>query len=84
VREVTDTTTIGRYDGNDLYLPDGGIAWRHAAVQRTDGGFELAVLPDAGQPVWVGSAPVAPGTSRLLQSGDQLRIGEVVVEFVGR
>ncbi len=84
VREVTDTATIGRYDGNDLYLPDGGISWRHATVRRINSGFELAVLPEASEPAWIGAQPVAPGSTHQLQSGDQIRIGEAVVEFVGR
>ena len=84
VREVTDSASIGRYDGNDLYLPDAGIAWRHATVRRSGDGFELSVLPDAGQAVWVDQQPVAPGTACALQSGDQIRIGEALVEFVGR
>lgn len=84
VREVTDSASIGRYDGNDLYLPDAGIAWRHATVRRSGDGFELAVLPEAGSAAWIGQQPVAPGTAHTLTSGDQIRIGEALVEFVGR
>jgi hypothetical protein len=84
VREVSDSASIGRYDGNDLYLPDAGIAWRHALVRRTDKGFELAVLPAAEGPLWVGGQAVTPSSARALRSGDQIQIGEAVVEFVGR
>jgi hypothetical protein len=84
VREVTDRTSIGYYDGNDLYLPDGGISWRHASVRRTDGGFELEVLPEAESEVYVGMTSVAPGTTHPLQSGDHIRIGEALVQFTGR
>jgi hypothetical protein len=84
VREISDTATIGRYDGNDLYLPDAGIAWRHAVVRRAEGGFELEVLQQAEQEAHVGLHTVAPGNRRTLANGDQIRIGEALIEFVGR
>jgi hypothetical protein len=81
VREVTDSATIGRYDGNDLYLPDGGIDWRHARIQRGNTGFELSVLPEAKQPAWIGNLAIAPGTSHALKHGDQIQIGEALLLF---
>ncbi|NJK79115.1 MAG: FHA domain-containing protein [Chloroflexaceae bacterium] len=84
VREVTDTATIGRYDGNDLYLPDAGVSWRHAVVRRSTHGFELAVLPEAEHIAQIGSEDVAPGSTHLLTNGDQIRIGEALLQFVGR
>ncbi len=84
VREVTDTATIGYYDGNDLYLPDMGVAWRHAVVRSTSNGFELSVLAESEQPVQVGHETIAPGSSHPLASGDTLHIGQAVVQFVGR
>ncbi|NJP07836.1 MAG: FHA domain-containing protein [Chloroflexaceae bacterium] len=84
VREVTDITSIGRYDGNDLYLPDAGVSWRHATVRCTDRGFELVVLPDAEQAAEIGAYDIIPGGTRMLYHGDQIRIGAAVVEFVGR
>src|SRR5439155_24665670 len=47
VREVTDSASLGRYDGCDLYLPDPAVAWRHAMVRRTDQGFAMQVLSEA-------------------------------------
>lgn len=84
VREVSDTATIGRYDGNDLYLPDNGVAWRHAVVRRAEGGFELEVLPDIDGSARVGEAALAPGERRPLRSGDRIRIGGAELEFIGR
>lgn len=84
VREVTDSATIGRYDGNDLYLPDVGVAWRHAVVRRVAAGFELAVLPNTDGVAQVAGLPVDPGSSKPLQSGDRIRIGGAELEFVGR
>ncbi|NTV66002.1 MAG: FHA domain-containing protein, partial [Oscillochloris sp.] len=84
VREVTDSASIGKYDGNDLYLPDAGVAWRHAVVRRADAGFELAVLPNVDGMAEVGGVRVEPGTTQPLQSGDRIRIGGAELEFVGR
>jgi hypothetical protein len=84
VREVTDTATIGYYDGNDLYLPDAGISWRHAVVRGTGRGFELSVLPEAEAAALVGEQRIAPGSTHPLAHGDEIRIGEALVKFVGR
>jgi hypothetical protein len=84
VREVTDSASIGRYDGNDLYLPDAGVAWRHAVVRRSGDGFELAVLPESDGAARVGAQSVGPGASRPIQSGERFWIGEVELEFTGR
>ncbi len=84
VREVTDMASIGRYDGNDLYLPDSGVSWRHAVVRRSSAGFELEVLPAAEASVQVGTQTILPGTVRPLQNGDQIRIGAALIQFSGR
>lgn len=84
VREVTDRATIGRYDGNDLYLPDAGVAWRHAVVRRTGNGFALELLPESDGTAQVGEQRLAPGASHPLQSGDRIRLGGAELEFVGR
>jgi hypothetical protein len=84
VREVSDTATLGRYDGCDLYLPDAAVAWRHALVRRTDVGFACEVLPEAGRGVMVGDRRVAPGEAVPLRGGERIWLGETAVEFVGR
>lgn len=84
VREVTDTVTIGSYDGNDLYLPDAGIAWRHAVVRMTPNGFELSVLKAAGESVTIGDQAVEPGSTQPLASGDEIQLGEARIRFFGR
>lgn len=83
-REVIDTTTIGRYDGCEVYLPDPAIAWRHACVRRTSQGFSVEVLPQAGQAAQVGDRQIAPGESVLLRDGERIQLGGTVLEFVGR
>lgn len=83
-REVTDTASIGRYDGCDLYLPDRGVAWRHALVRRTGRGFALEVLAAAERGAIVGERRIAPGESAALRSGDRIWLGETAIEFIGR
>jgi hypothetical protein len=83
-REVTDTVTIGRYDGCDLYLPDTGVAWRHALVRRVESGFQFEVLPGATGGAQVGSVVVQPGGFVQLSGGERIRLGEAELAFVGR
>lgn len=84
VREVSDSASIGRYDGCDLYLPDSAVAWRHALVRRTGQGFSVQVLADAGRGAMVGERPLAPGESAPLRGGERIWLGETAIEFVGR
>jgi pSer/pThr/pTyr-binding forkhead associated (FHA) protein len=84
VREVIDAASIGRYDGNDLYLPDAGVAWRHALVRRAEAGFRIEVLPGAEAGALVGAAQVAPGGSAPLAGGERIRLGDAELEFRGR
>jgi hypothetical protein len=84
VREVTDSATIGRYDGCDLYLPDAAVAWRHALVRRSGQGFAVEVLPQSEAGVTVGDRRLAPGEAAPLHGGERIWLGQTVVEFVGR
>jgi hypothetical protein len=84
VREVSDTASIGRYDGNDLYLPDTGVAWRHAVVRRAGDGFALEVLAGIDGTARIGERNLGPGESQPLRSGDRIVIGGAELEFTGR
>jgi hypothetical protein len=84
VREVTDSASLGRYDGCDLYLPDPAVAWRHAMVRRTDQGFAMQVLSEAERGATVGARRLGPGETAPLRSGEQIWLGETAIEFVGR
>jgi len=84
VREVTDSASLGRYDGCDLYLPDPAVAWRHAIVRRTDQGFAVQVLSEAERGATVGARRLGPGETAPLRSGEQIWLGETAIEFVGR
>ena len=84
VREVTDSATIGRYDGCDLYLPDSGVAWRHALVRRTAQGFVMEVLAQADRGATLGDRALAPGEAAPLRGGERIVLGGTTLEFVGR
>jgi hypothetical protein len=84
VREVSDTATIGRYDGCDVYLPDAAVSWRHALVRQTSQGFAFEVLPEATRAAMIGDRRVGPGESAPLHGGERIWLGETALEFVGR
>jgi hypothetical protein len=84
VREITDTATLGRYDGCDLYLPDPAVAWRHALIRRTDQGFAVQVLSEAERGATVGERRIGPGETAMLRGGERIWLGETALEFVGR
>jgi hypothetical protein len=83
VREITDTASIGRYDGCDIYLPDAAVAWRHALVRRTAQGFSMEVLDQAQRSATVGDRSIGPGESVPLRGGERIWLGETAIEFVG-
>jgi len=82
---VTDTVTLGSYDGCEVYLPgDPAIAKKHARVGRRGDGF---VVEDLGSPggTFVGNVRVpADGSGHLLRHGDQIRLGNTLIEFKAR
>jgi hypothetical protein len=84
VREVTDSASLGRYDGCDLYLPDPAVAWRHALVRRTDQGFAVQVLSEAERGATVGARRIGPGETAPLRGGERIWLGETAIEFVGK
>lgn len=84
IREITDATTLGSYDGCDVYLPDSAVARQHAVVRRNHDGFRIALLAEAAQGALVGGQPLSPGQERTLQSGDIIQLGTTQVQFVGR
>jgi hypothetical protein len=84
VREVTDSASLGRYDGCDLYLPDPAVSWRHAVVRRTEAGFAVQVLSEAERGMTVGEHQLRPGEAMLLRGGERIWLGETAIEFVGR
>jgi pSer/pThr/pTyr-binding forkhead associated (FHA) protein len=70
---------IGRGSSCDVRLPDPSVSHRHATVQAKGKDY---VLADEGSTngTYIGGARVAPRTSRVLRSGDMIRIGRVWLE----
>jgi pSer/pThr/pTyr-binding forkhead associated (FHA) protein len=67
---------IGRGPGSDVRLPDPSVTHRHATLRAQGGDF---VLFDEGSTngTFVGSVPIAPQTSRIVRSGDKVRVGRL-------
>jgi hypothetical protein len=84
VREISDSTTIGSYDGCDVYLPDAALARRHALVQRGQHGFSIKLLPEAAAGASISGQPIGLGQERALQNGDIIQLGSTQLQFIGR
>lgn len=77
---VTDAVTLGSYDGCEVYLPgDKAIAKQHARVGKQG---DAVVVQDLGSPggTFVGDVRVS-ATGHTLKDGDQIRLGNTVVEL---
>jgi pSer/pThr/pTyr-binding forkhead associated (FHA) protein len=70
---------IGRGASCDVRLPDATVSHRHASL-RAQGGDVLLFDEGSTNGTFVGDAPVAPRTSRLVRSGDRVRVGRVWLE----
>jgi pSer/pThr/pTyr-binding forkhead associated (FHA) protein len=75
----TQRVVIGRTSGCDVRLPDASVSLRHAAIVAKGADF---VLIDEGSTngTYVGGVRLAPRTSRILRSGDLVRVGRVWLE----
>lgn len=65
--------TIGRVDGNDIVIPSPIVSGQHARLERTDGGYQLVMAPQAKNPVYVEGQPLEG--SHILKHGEIMRIG---------
>jgi pSer/pThr/pTyr-binding forkhead associated (FHA) protein len=71
---------LGRGAGCEVRLPDASVSHRHAILRAQ--GAEFAILDEgSSNGTWVGGARVAPHTSRLVRSGDMVRLGRVWLEL---
>ncbi len=68
-----DTTTIGRGEDNDIVIPSNIVSRAHARIEKVAGGFQLQVLPQAGNPVYLEGYPLT--APHRLRHNDKLRIG---------
>jgi pSer/pThr/pTyr-binding forkhead associated (FHA) protein len=76
----TQRVVIGRGAGSDVRLPDPSVSLRHATLRAQ--GSEFVVVDEGGtNGTFVGSVRVAPQTSRIVRSGDRLRLGRVWLEL---
>jgi pSer/pThr/pTyr-binding forkhead associated (FHA) protein len=75
-----ESVVIGRGASCDVRLPDASVSHRHACLHAKGTDF---VLVDEGSTngTFVGQVRVAPRTSRIVRSGDMVRIGRVWLEL---
>jgi pSer/pThr/pTyr-binding forkhead associated (FHA) protein len=71
---------IGRGASSDVRLPEASVSHRHACVQARGADF---VITDEGSTngTFVGQVRIAPQTSRIVRSGDAVRVGRVWLEL---
>jgi pSer/pThr/pTyr-binding forkhead associated (FHA) protein len=76
----TTSIVIGRGSSCDVRLPDGSVSFRHASLRAQGTEF---VLVDEGSKngTFVGGVRIAARTSRIVRSGDRVRIGRVWLEL---
>jgi pSer/pThr/pTyr-binding forkhead associated (FHA) protein len=76
----TQRVVIGRGAGSDVRLPEPTVSHRHATLQPQGADF---VVVDEGSTngTFVGEVRVAPRTSRIVRSGDMLRVGRLWLEL---
>jgi pSer/pThr/pTyr-binding forkhead associated (FHA) protein len=76
----TQRVVLGRGSSCDVRLPDPSVSHRHASLQARGTDF---VVVDEGSTngTFVGGVRVAPRTSRIVRSGDMVRLGRVWVEL---
>jgi pSer/pThr/pTyr-binding forkhead associated (FHA) protein len=76
----TQRVVIGRGPGSDVRLPDASVSHRHASLRGQGSDF---VLVDEGSTngTFVGAVRIAARTSRLVRSGDTVRVGRVFLEL---
>jgi pSer/pThr/pTyr-binding forkhead associated (FHA) protein len=76
----TQRVVIGRGQGSDVRLPDSSVSCRHATL-RSQGADFLVVDEGSTNGTFVGSVRIARGTSRIVRSGDMVRVGRVWLEL---
>jgi pSer/pThr/pTyr-binding forkhead associated (FHA) protein len=76
----TQRVVIGRGPGSDVRLPDASVSHRHASLRGQGSDFAL-VDEGSTNGTYVGAVRIAPRTSRLVRSGDTVRVGRVALEI---
>ncbi len=75
--------SIGRGEGNAVVLPDPMrlLSRRHLLFKPDDKGGHVLTNISASNPALLNDLPVAPGESRAVSHGDQIRIGGYLLEL---
>jgi pSer/pThr/pTyr-binding forkhead associated (FHA) protein len=76
----TQRVVIGRGAGSDVRLPDASVSHRHASL-RAQGADFTVVDEGSTNGTYVGAVRIAPHTSRVVRSGDKVRVGRVWLEL---
>jgi pSer/pThr/pTyr-binding forkhead associated (FHA) protein len=76
----TQRVVLGRGSSCDVRLPDPSVSHRHASLQARGADFVL-VDESSTNGTFVGGVRVAPRTSRIIRSGDSVRLGRVWIEL---
>ncbi len=80
VLTLTAETSIGRGSSNQVAVSDPSLSRRHCMITRTEAGFTLTDLGSSNG-AYVNGVPVQ---ERLLEHGDQIRLGDSVFLFLLR
>ena len=76
----TQRVVIGRGAGSDVRLPDASVSHRHASLRAQGADFSV-VDEGSTNGTYVGAVRIAPHTSRVVRSGDKVRVGRVWLEL---
>jgi pSer/pThr/pTyr-binding forkhead associated (FHA) protein len=76
----TQRVVIGRGAGSDVRIPDASVSHRHASLRAQGSDFSV-VDEGSTNGTYVGDVRIAPRTSRLVRSGDMVRVGRVWIEL---
>src|SRR5580704_18120530 len=75
----TQRVVIGRGAGSDIRLPDASVSHRHASL-RAQGSDFVVVDEGSTNGTFVGFVRIAARTSRVVRSGDKVRVGRIWIE----
>jgi pSer/pThr/pTyr-binding forkhead associated (FHA) protein len=76
----TQRIVLGRGAGCDVRLPDATVSLRHATL-RAQGSDFVVIDEGSANGTFVGGVRVSPRTSRIVRSGDVVRLGRVWIEL---
>jgi pSer/pThr/pTyr-binding forkhead associated (FHA) protein len=72
----TQRVVLGRGPGSDVRLPDASVSHRHATLEVR--GTEFLLVDEAStNGTFVGGVRLAPRTSRIVRSGDEVTLGRM-------